>query len=124
MKTPIFRELGSANIFEMKSVGELTWSSPVYSHHSVVVSLGGLLPRSRMLPLSLPLDWATVGGGGARRCHQWRILDFFAYKRDTVQSCYARTEIFHVWNVSLLDEILGILMDWVRPRTVLNLRWR
>lgn len=49
---------------------------------------------------------------------------FFAYKRSAEQSNYARTEVFHARDVSHLDWVLGILIDWVLCTcTVSNLQY-
>ena len=49
--------------------------------------------------------------GAATTGDQWI---FFAYKRGDRGSCYARTEVYELEeNLSNLDWILGVLIDWV-----------
>ncbi len=54
--------------------------------------------------------------GAATTGDQWI---FFAYKHGEQGNCYARTGIYQLEkDLSNLDLILGILIDWVRSATV------
>ncbi|KAI1786993.1 hypothetical protein LXA43DRAFT_896901 [Ganoderma leucocontextum] len=103
LKPERYRKLGSANIFAAKTLDRLEFGVP-----QCVLAAA---------------SWCHYGGeevmrGGVTTGDQWI---FFAYKRGDQGSCYARTEVFRVGeDLSNLDWILGVLIDWVEDATVFD----